>query len=219
MLSATISFFTTLSFLHQAEATAIVFMSPLIILLIAPLILKEPAQSSRWIAALAGFVGLLIIIRPSAGLPLIGVMTGLLTAVLFACQHIATRKLASDDPFTTLLWSGLIGVLTLSISLPFVLPQSWPLLKQFEPITWLIMLSSGINGGIGQMLQIVAYRRAPASLLAPFLYLHITAAATIGWLVWGHLPDPITWCGIAIISVSGMVNAVVEWRRASGVKN
>jgi drug/metabolite transporter (DMT)-like permease len=63
------------------------------------------------------------------------------------------------------------------------------------------------------MLQILAYRTTPASLLAPFLYLHITAAASIGWLVWGHFPDALTWLGIGIISASGVINALAEWRR------
>lgn len=213
MLSATLSFFTTLSYLHQAEATAIVFMSPLLILLVAPWLLKEPAQPSRWLAAIAGFVGLLIIIRPSAGLPAEGVGFGLLTACLFACQHIATRKLAKDEAFTTLLWSGATGVLLISIALPIVLPQHWEILEQFDTVTWCILLSCGISGGIGQMLQILAYRTTPASLLAPFLYLHITAAASIGWLVWGHFPDALTWLGIGIISASGVINALAEWHR------
>ncbi len=215
MFVSTLSFFTALSYLPQAEATAIVFLAPLIMLLAAPWVLKEPPRRSRWIAALFGFIGVLIVIRPSSGLSLIGVGFGLLTACLFAAQHTLTRKIASDHASTTLMWSGAVGTILLTLALPLVWESSKPALESLTPVQWLIMISLGFSGGMGHLLQISAYRNAPASLLAPFIYLQITAAATIGWLIWGHFPDAVTWVGIAIICASGIGIGWVEWRRST----
>lgn len=214
MLGATLTFFTALGYLPQAEATAIIFISPLIMLSVAPWILKEPMRKTRWVAAGVGFIGVLLVIRPSAGLPLAGVVAGLITACLFATQHLTTRLVARDHPFTTLLWSGGLGTLALACTLPFTLPSAWPMLTNMEPWVWLLMLSTGLTGGVGHLLQIQAYRFAPASMLAPFIYLQMTVAATMGWLIWSHFPDATTWLGIAIICASGVVNSLIEWQRS-----
>ena len=214
MLGATLTFFTSLQYLPQAEATAIIFISPLIMLAVAPWILKEPMRKTRWVAAGFGFVGVLLVIRPSAGLPLAGVVAGLMTACLFATQHLTTRLVAQDNPFTTMLWSSGLGTLALACTLPFSLPSAWPTLTTMEPWVWVVMLSTGFTGGVGHFLQIQAYRFAPASMLAPFIYLQMTVAATLGWLIWSHFPDATTWLGIAIICASGVVNSLIEWQRS-----
>ncbi len=214
MLGSALSFFTSLSYLHQAEATALIFIAPLLMLSIAPWILKEPIRKSRWIAAGVGLIGVLIVVRPSAGLPTMGVVMGLITACLFTAQHLLSRMLAQDSSFTTVLWSGAIGTATLTLCLPFVLPAALDTLTTLSPLNWTFLLLSGVAGGLGHLLQIQSYRFAPASLLAPFIYVQITFAATLGWLVWAHLPDSITWIGIGIICASGIVNSLIEWRRS-----
>src|SRR3546814_7827237 len=77
----------------------------------------------------------------------------------------------------------------------------------------MLLISTGVSGALGHLLQIGAYRNAAASTLAPFVYLQIVSAATVGWLVWGHFPDALTWLGIAIICASGIVIGLLEWRR------
>lgn len=215
MLLATLSFFNTLRYLPQAEATAINFLAPLIILSLAPWLLKEPARVSRWIAAGGGFIGVLIIIRPDGGLDPIGTVSGLVTAFLFAGQYIATRRVAVDDPFTTLIWSGAVGSLCLTVALPFILPAAWPFLVELNPWHWLVLISTGFWGAAGHLLQIQAYRHAPASMLAPFIYLQIISAATLGWLIWGQFPDALTWVGILVICASGILLGAWEWRKRS----
>lgn len=213
MLLATLCFFKTLSYLPQAEATAIIFLAPLIVLSLAPWLLKEPARISRWAAAAVGFMGVLIIIRPDAGLHPMGVLWGLGTAFAFAGQFLATRRVAVDDPMTTLVWSGAVGTVVLSTTMPFLLPQAMPVLRALEPVHWLVLLSTGVFGAAGHLLQIQAYRYAPASLLAPFVYVQIVAAASLGWLVWRQFPDALSWLGIAVICGSGASLAAWEWRR------
>ena len=214
MLGSALSFFTTLSYLPQAEATALIFIAPLLMLSVAPWILKEPTRRSRWIAAGVGLIGVLIVVRPSAGLPLMGVIMGLITACLLTAQHVISRMLARDNAFTTVLWGGAIGTGSLTLCLPFVLPSALSTLQTLSAWNWTILLLSGAAGGLGHLLQVQSYRYAPASLLAPFIYLQITFAATIGWIVWSHLPDTTTWIGISIICASGIVNSLIEWRRS-----
>lgn len=211
MLLATLSFFTTLHYLPQAEATAINFLAPLIMLALAPWVLKEPARLSRWVAAVVGFLGVLIIIRPSSGLDPIGTFFGLVTACLFAAQYILTRRVAVDDPLTTLIWSGAVGSVFLSLLMPFMLPAALPVLKSLGMWPWLVLIGTGFWGALGHLLQIQAYRLAPASLLAPFVYLQIISAAGLGWIVWGAFPDGLTWVGIGIICASGVTIGLVEW--------
>lgn len=215
MFLGTITFFSCLHYLPQAEATSIAFMSPLIMLLMAPWLLGEPMHKSRWVAAIFGFIGVLIIIRPSSGLNMTGVVFGLITAVLFAAMHTLSRKIASDHPYTSILWSGAVGSVVLTLILPFIWESSREVLSELTEWQWMVMISLGFSGALGHLLQISAYRNAPASLLAPFIYLQITAAATIGWLIWGHFPDGITWIGIGIICCSGIGIGWLEWRRTS----
>lgn len=215
MFLGTITFFSCLHYLPQAEATSIAFMAPLIMLLMAPWILGEPMHKSRWVAALLGFVGVLIIIRPSSGLNMTGVAYGLVTACLFAAMHTLTRKIASDHPYTSVLWSGAVGTTALTLTMPFIWHESRQILSELSLSQWMIMISLGFSGAMGHLLQISAYRNAPASLLAPFIYLQVTAAATIGWLIWGHFPDAVTWIGIAIICGSGIGIGWIEWRRST----
>lgn len=213
LLGATFSFLIALRYLPQAEATSMIFLAPLLVLATAPWILKEPAHLSRWLAALTGFGGILVIIRPGGGLDPVGTGFALLTAFMLATQYICTRRVAVDNPMTTLIWSGAVGAVALTLVLPYILAEAYPFIKDFGPLEWLVLLSTGFWGALGHLLQIWAYRQAPASLLAPFVYLQIIAAAALGWLVWGHFPDRLTWLGIAIVCGSGIVIGLIEWRR------
>lgn len=218
MLFATLSFFSALRYLPQAEATAINFLAPLLVLALAPWLLKEPPRMSRWIAAIVGFMGVLLIIRPSAGLHPLGIIFGLITAVLFATQYIVTRRVAVDDAITTLIWSGIVGTVLTTLLMPFILPEIWPIFSTFNTLHWLAIIATGVFGALGHLLQIQAYQHAPASLLAPFVYLQIISAAGLGWLIWGQFPDLISWVGIGIVCGSGTVIATLEWRRQNAFK-
>lgn len=218
ILFTTMSFFTTLSYLPQAQATTMIFLAPLIVLALAPWVLGEPRRVSRWVAAALGFIGVLIVIRPTSGLNPTGVMFGLVTAMLMAMQHLLTRKVAVDHPLTTMLWSGLIGAVAITLALPILLPFSdgtWQhTLSQLPAISWLVLLSLGLTGGVGHLLQVQAYRLAAASLLAPFIYLQIIVATALGWWIWKDFPDGVSWIGIGLICASGAGIAWYEWQRS-----
>ncbi|MYN13971.1 EamA family transporter [Pusillimonas sp. TS35] len=213
MLVATMSFFTTLHYLPQAEATAINFLAPLIVLALAPWVLNEPARVSRWVAAGVGFLGVMLVVRPGAGLDPVGTLFGLLTACVMSAQFIATRRVAVDDPYTTLVWSGGVGSVVLLLALPFYWQDVWATFSQLGPLHWLVLVGTGLWGCLGHLLQILAYRRAPASLLSPFMYFQIVSASTYGWLIWRQFPDGLSWVGIGIVCLSGITIGLIEWRR------
>ncbi|CAM5211528.1 Drug/metabolite transporter (DMT)-like permease OS=Castellaniella defragrans OX=75697 GN=HNR28_001098 PE=4 SV=1 [Castellaniella defragrans] len=213
MLSATLAGFTTLSYLPQAQTTAIGFLAPLLVLAVAPWILKEPPKVSRWVAAITGFVGVLIVVRPGSGLSPIGTFFGLLTALLMAGQYTVNRLVYKDNAFTTLIWSGLVGSVTVSIILIPFLPSVPGLVSDLSVGQWLVLFSTGVWGALGHLLQIQAYRNASASLLLPFFYSEILSATLLGWMIWDDMPDLTSWVGILIIVGSGLAITLVEWQR------
>ena len=213
MLAATMLFFTTLHYLPLGQATAINFLAPLIVLATAPWVLKEPPFLSRWVAAGVGLLGVLIVVRPGAGLDPTGTLFGLMTACALAVQYISSRQVAADDPYTTLIWSGAVGSVVMVLALPFYWQDIPALAGRLTPHQWLVLGGTGFWGCLGHFLQIQAYRRAPASLLSPFIYFQIVSAAGLGWLIWGHFPDLMSWLGIGVICASGISIGVIEWRR------
>ncbi|WP_066458411.1 DMT family transporter [Castellaniella caeni] len=213
LLAVTMLFFMTLHYLPQAEATAMSFLAPLLMLVSAPWALGERAYLSRWVAAGIGFLGVLIIIRPGSSLDPVGVLYGLLTAGSMALLYIVSRKLAGEDPYTTLIWSGGTGSVALLALLPLYAGDLLRVLSGLESWHWLVLAGTGFWGALGHFLQIQAYRHAPASMLAPFLYFQIISATVLGWLIWGQFPDAISWLSIFVICASGIGIGVVEWRR------
>lgn len=208
----TLVVFKALSYLPQAEATAIYFLAPLVVLCTAPWFLGEPSRLHRWIAAVVGFLGVLVIVRPGAGLDPVGVAYALLAAVMIAVQYMYTKKLAADDSQTTLLWTGVVGLLGGLVLVPFQWHESLAVLGDFSLWQWLVVINVGVFGALGHLLQIKAYQHAPASLLAPFSYFQIIAAAALGFVIWGQFPDVWAWVGILIVCGSGIAVTVVEWR-------
>lgn len=209
MITTTVLFFSVLGRLPLAEATAINFMAPLFLMAMAPWLLREPHRLHRWVGVLAGFAGMLLVVRPGAQLDPVGVVLGLLTALAFALFQITTRRVAHDDPLTTNYYGGLFGTVALTLALPWI----WvvPDLSAWE---WALLASTGVSGFLGHWLQIAAYKKSPATLLAPFSYLQIVAAATLGWAVFGQLPGQTTAIGIALICLAGLGVALTEARMA-----
>jgi len=209
MITTTVLFFSVLRRLPLAEATAINFMAPLFLMAMAPWLLHEAHRLHRWLGVLAGFAGMLVVVRPGAQLDPLGVVLGLATALAFAFFQIATRRVAHDDPLTTNYYGGLFGTIALTLALPWF--WQTPALSIWQ---WLLLGSTGITGFLGHWLQIAAFRKSPATLLAPFSYLQIVAAATLGWLVFGQLPDRTTAIGISLICLAGLGVALAEARLA-----
>jgi drug/metabolite transporter (DMT)-like permease len=201
--------FAALKYLPQAEATAISFVAPLLILVLAGPLLGEHVGWARWSAALAGFAGMLIIVRPGSGLATIGVVFAIATLVCNAAFQLLSRKLAlTEHPVTTVFLSSLIGTVGATALLPFGLPDRWP-----DAWQTILFLSFGVTGSVSHLMLMRAYRLAPASFIAPLIYLHVVQATIAGLVFFGQFPDAVTLVGIAVILASGAAIAVYEQRR------
>jgi len=208
LLSMTYVFFTAISFIPLADAVAIGFLAPLIVVALSIPLLGETVGPRRWAAVAVGFTGVLLIIRP--GFSEVHWAYGLmvLLAAMFALFVILTRILTRTEGSTPLLFHGVV-VGTLGASL--IVPWFW---VDPTPVQWVIFAAMGALGGLAHLLLINAYKSAPASMLAPFQYSQIIFAAAAGWLVFGDFPDAFVWAGTGILVASG----IYIWHRERVVK-
>jgi drug/metabolite transporter (DMT)-like permease len=198
MISSTLLFVGALSLLPLAEVEAINFAGPLFVVALSAPLLKEKVPLSLWIAVLVGFAGVLVIIRPGAGVFSWAALMPLAVALLYGVFQIATRRIGGvDSALTSLFYSGLLGLIVTSIAAPFV--WRWPDLQG-----WLLMALAGSLGAGSHFLLIKALDLAPASLLQPFTYAQLVAAVAIGYVVFDNVPDLWTWIGSAIVVGSGL---------------
>lgn len=211
LVVATGSFFGALRFLPLAEGSAISFMAPMFAILLSMPVLGERPTRARWIASIAGFVGIVVLVRPGSAVfhPATGLLV--LAAISNAMYQLLTRKLPNDSPTTTLFYSAMVGTVLLSVALPFLVevPRSISLRDGL----FLVLL--GLLAGFGHWMFINAFLKAPASLIAPFTYIQMLWATLYGYLVFGQLPDRLSALGMAIIVVSGVALVVHERRAAA----
>ncbi len=188
---------TALHFIPMAEASIIAKTGPLIVTALAIPLLGERVGARRWTAVAVGFIGVLIIIRPGFGTAHWAMFLPLFSTTCFALYQITTRKLAAvDPPITTFLYSGVVGAVVLTAIVPFFWTAP-------DTAGWALMAGVGLSSGFGHYLLIHAYRRAQASVLAPFSYVSIIWATVFGYLVFGDFPGDTTFIGAAIIVASG----------------
>lgn len=199
-------FTAAIAFIPLAEATAINFIAPLFVLVLAGWWLNETIGWRRWATVGIGIAGVLVILRPGMGVTHPAAFLVLGTAVLFAVYAVLTRLLARhDDSLTTIFHTGLAASLVTSIAVPFV----W-VTPSLSGVAQLVVI--GALGSLGHYLMILAYAAAPASLLAPFGYTQLVWAALFGWLVFADIPDGATIVGGLVIALGGILS-VLEGRR------
>lgn len=203
-----LSFMQALHTMPLAEATAIYFLSPLIIVALSPWLLGEQVRTAQSQAVLAGFIGMLLIVRPGAALPLVGTVLMLMAAAAYAMLQILTRRLAgkvsSQEQFA---WTALVCAVMTCLSLPTAGRLAWPDARDLA-----LMAAVGALSGIGQYLLIKAFQKAPASSLAPFNYFHLLLAVLFSVLVFGQRPDAIALLGIAVIACAGLALSLPVFR-------
>jgi drug/metabolite transporter (DMT)-like permease len=183
-----------------AETTAIAFIAPLLVALLAGALLGEKLRLHNWVATVAGFAGVLLIVRPGGTIDGVGVIFAFCSALTYAAYQVLTRKLAATEPaLRQLFYIALVGVIAMSFSLPW----SWPAVLP-TPAQALLILSLGFYGGGGHFLLIRAFEETPASTLSPLQYIQLIWSTLLGWLVFGHFPDWVAIAGMAIIGASGL---------------
>ncbi|KAF1023871.1 MAG: Riboflavin transporter [Paracidovorax wautersii] len=209
LLLVSISLFSmyTLTFMPVGEFTAIMMMAPLLITLFAVLVLKESVSLVRWLLLAGGFAGTLLIIRPGAGDFQWMVALPLSLVVANAWFQVITSRLARlDAPATTHLYTGLVGAVVASILLPF----TWQASPHWT--TWLLLIFMGLCSSGGHFLLILAYGRAAAAAITPYLYGQILFAMAGGWLVFDPAPDQWALAGMALVGLCGATTAWVVTR-------
>ena len=198
LLSATVLFFAGLRTLSLADANAIWFSSPLLITVLSGWLLGETVGRRRWMAVVAGFAGVLLVMRPGFGTLGWAALLPLLAAVCSALYHVTTPMLArSEDPAGTLHFVALFA----GVGLLPIVPLFW---TPFDAAGLLRIIAVGVLGTAGHFLLIRAFQALPASTLSPFMYVYLVWAALLGWLIFGDVPGGAMIAGATIIIASGV---------------
>jgi drug/metabolite transporter (DMT)-like permease len=195
-----------------AECTAINFVGPVLTVALAAVWLRERVGWRRWAGLLAGLAGVTIVLRPGFGVVAPAGLFAFASALVYAVYQILTRRLAGvDTAGTTILHTGLWATLATSFVLPFI--WVWPSWQG-----WLLMALLGALGGVGHYLLVLAYERAPASLVAPLSYAGMLFATLYGLALFGEAPDAATLLGAPVIAAGGLLVLSAETRRVRGTR-
>jgi drug/metabolite transporter (DMT)-like permease len=199
LLGSTVFNFMAFRYLQLDEALAILFSTPFMVAILAGPMLGEWVGWRRWLAIGVGFIGVLVVVRPGLGGLQWAALLSFGSAVCYAFYSIITRMVARyDTSETTLFYSNMLGA---AIMLP-VLPFVWTPPRSI--LDGVLMVALGAFGAFGHFLLILAHRRAPASVLSPFMYTQLVWATTAGYLVFGDVPSRWTLAGAAIVVASGL---------------
>jgi drug/metabolite transporter (DMT)-like permease len=195
-----------------AECTAINFVGPVLTVALAAVWLRERVGWRRWAGLLAGLAGVIIVLRPGFGVVAPAGLFAFASALVYAVYQILTRRLAGvDTAGTTILHTGLWAALATSLVLPFI--WVWPSWQG-----WLLMALLGALGGVGHYLLVLAYERAPASLVAPLSYAGMLFATLYGLVLFGEAPDAATLLGAPVVAAGGLLVLSAETRGIRGTR-
>ena len=202
---ATVTMLLALRVMPVAETVAIIYITPVLLMLASGPILGERVPLIGWLCAALGFAGVLLIARPGSGLDSWGVILCILNAGLGTGYHLLTRILTRTETTMALLFhTALVGAV-LSVGATLAIGgEAMPTLPDIGMI-----LVYGTCATLGHLLLTTAYREAPPATLAPVNYMHIAFATLLGWLVFQQLPDALGFTGMALIATSGLLAA---WR-------
>ncbi len=204
-------FMTALQWMPLAEATAIYFTSPLIIVALSPWALGERLNRAKWLAVCAGFAGMLLIVRPGNNLPWLGTLLMVISALSFAAFQLVTRRIAGQVPnHTQYATTAFICFIITAIPAPFFLPDPWP-----DATDLIFIIGLGLCNAAGQLLLIAAFQRVAASTLAPFNYCQLLMAVAFSTFWFGQVPDMLAFMGIALIIIAGIFLATYRSRQPS----
>ncbi|PTY08327.1 EamA family transporter [Opitutaceae bacterium EW11] len=199
LVTSTMSGFAAVRYLRLTQLTSITFASPLIVALIAGPLLGEKIGPRRVVAVIVGFLGVLIVTRPGTGTVHPAALLAFVAACANALYSIATRKIAAyDPPETTMLYTMIVG----SVVVAPILPLVWQ--APASPKVWGVVAIISTLGALSHWCLILAHKRAPATVLAPFYYTQLLGATLVGALVFHELPDRWTILGGSIVMGSGL---------------
>ncbi len=207
--------FSALRYLPLADALAIAFVMPFIMLLLGHFAMGEHVGLHRMVACAIGFVGTVLVIQPNfveVGYP---ALLPLGVAVVFALFMMVTRRVARTlDPIKLQAISGVQATIIL-IAVLFIFPTTFGAVSfQFDAETWGLLAALGLIGTFAHLFMTWSLRFAPASTLAPMQYLEIPFGTAIGWLIFSDLPNGLAAVGICITVGAGLYVILRERRLA-----
>jgi drug/metabolite transporter (DMT)-like permease len=190
-------------YLPLADTHALAATSPLIVIALGALFLRERADATRWIAVGAGFVGMLLIVRPGFRSAEWTLLIPVLGALLWAVYQIMTRLSARNDSTdTTVVWSAFVAFAATTLVGP--LEWHWP-----DALGWLLLITTGVLGALAHYGLICALDYAEAGAVQPYSYTLLVWVTVLGAIVFGDFPDGWTIAGAAVIVASSLYS----WRR------
>ena len=191
-------FVLSFRYLTLADAHSVGSLTPILIVILSAIILKEKVSPKTWIAIFIGFVGVLIILRPGTSIFNPYSLIPLAAAFFLGLYQVFTKKASEYDPSeTSLFYTSIIGIVIMSI-LAFIYWQPTNISSYF------LFLGTGIFFSLGVYFQIIALTRARASVIQPFHYTLIFWAIILGFIFYGDIPDAFTLIGALVITVSGI---------------
>ncbi|WP_175577732.1 DMT family transporter [Mongoliimonas terrestris] len=201
-------FIMGLQYLPVADNTAINYLSPLFITALSIPLLGEKVGPRRWAAAFVGFLGVLLVARPGSESFQIGALFPMAAAFIWGFGAIFTRMLADEAPETTLVWTGMVGFISMTV----VVPIWW---TPFDSHELGLGILNGLGSVVGHVFVVLAFRHASASLLAPFSYAQLVTATVLAYMAFGDIPGFYTVLGGLLIVGSGLYTAHRERVRRS----
>ena len=199
--------FTALQYLPLADAVAIAFVMPFIMLLLGKYVLGEEVGSRRVVACMVGFIGTLLVVQPSfveVGWP---ALLPLFVALNFSVFMLVTRQIAKEtDPIGLQAVSGVMAVVIMGPLVFLLQGRDLPGVELITPnaTEWTLLLAIGGLGTLAHLLMTWSLRYAPSATLAPMQYLEIPFATIIGFLVFRDLPNGLAAIGICITIGAGL---------------
>ncbi len=224
VMVSNVTFFLGLAAMPLADAVAVAFVSPIVITVLSVVFLRETVGPRRWIAVILGMVGVIIMLRPGAGVIQPAAVLVLISAILYAAGNLLARQMGGTESAVTLGFYVQAGFILVSSAMGFWVGDGhmasddtlWTFLFRpwiWPPVAdWPIFLATGLAVGIGGMMVTQAYRTAEAGLVAPFGYVGMPAAIVWGAVIFGTFPDLTAWAGIALICGSGLYTL---WRETA----
>lgn len=207
LIASTYGFVAGVRVMAIADALAIVFVEPFILLILGHLIFGDHIGPRRIIASLVGFCGCLLVIQPSLAAFGLVALFPLMTAFTFAAYMLVTRAIASEvHPVIQQLHTSVAGA---AICLPAMVIFNGTGVPTLDPVmpqgwAWLWLFGVGFWAAVSHMCMTFALKFAPASTLAPIHYLEIVTAVAVGYAIFGDFPNALTWVGIGVIVASGL---------------
>lgn len=207
LMLSTFSFVSGIAVMPVADALAIAFVEPFVVLILGSFLFGDEVGPRRIAASAVGFCGALLVIQPSVAAFGLVALWPLGTAFFFAFYMLVTRSMSTQiHPVTMQLHTSLAGiVLTLPIMLAFD-GSGFAVLDPVMPqgVNWLWLFGVGFWAAVSHMCMTYALKFAPSATLAPLHYSEIVAAVALGYLIFADFPNAMTWAGILIIVSSGL---------------